>query len=178
MMMMMRRVWCLQGGPRSQRRVSWPWHGNSAGIIFTNDPTFCRSDKIPIEERKRPDCEYRESIEVKLEIQDVKGEWGEWIMPNARAKNRGTTLMISKPKLNKCAAVLLTIKNKHLSAEQQSLVDKGVLELSKDGERLVIIKTDQYSCKQAYEHGLIGPEIKVNDELWRWDKSKGNFVRV
>jgi hypothetical protein len=173
-MMMMGRVWCLQGEPRSQHRVSWPWHGNSAGIILINYPTLVRPDKIPIEERRGRDGDYRESKPVQLEIQDVRRQWGGWIMPDARAKNGGTTFMISMPVLRKCAVDLLTIKNGVLSAEQKSMIERGVL--GKDGARLVIVKKE-YSCKQAYEHGLIGPQIKVDDELWQWDERKGNFVR-
>jgi hypothetical protein len=146
-------------------------HGTSAGIIFTNCPILCRPDTIPKEERKGPDRDYRESLQVKLEIQNIKGEWGGWIMKKARAKNGGTTLMISKPVLNECAKLLLTINKGVLSAEQEIAIRKGVL-LRRDDERLDIVRRDQYSCKQAYEHGLIGPEIKVDGELWRWSSRR------
>jgi hypothetical protein len=161
----------------SARKLAWlatvPLQASSS----PTNPLRCRADKIAIEDRKGPDRDYRESKSVKLEIQDTNGEWRGWIMEKARAKNGGTTLMISKPVLNKCAELLLTIKNGVLSDEQEMAIKKGVLR-RENGERLVIVKRDQYSCKQAYEHGLIGPQIKVDDELWQWSSSKGNFVRM
>lgn len=115
--------------------------------------------KAPEERASTYDSKYRSAEEASLQVQTPDGaEWSEKMKVRLKRGSMGQ-VMIRMEVLRKMAR-------------------KGGVE-----EKVALKR--EWTCRQAYQEGLIGPEIKLDDVLYPWDPQQkvhggqgGGFVAV